>query len=167
MTSPHEGLSLLAIAGDVLPPSLLTRDTALLVGAGALKAVGSFLVYSLCWWPLLVAPFVATWHVLEKAGRPGWTSLVPIYAWLQLLRVAGLPAWWLAVLCVPVVNVVAWFVACARMARAFGKGRDMALGLALLPPVYMVVLAVDDAPYRQTRPRRQGDLPLLVTAPQY
>ncbi len=166
MTLSHEGLSLLAVGGDLVPPSLLTREAALVVGAGALKAIGSLLVYSLCWWPLVVAPFVATWHVLDKAGRPGWTSLVPIYNWIQLLRVAGLPSWWLLVLCVPVVNVFAWFVACTRMARAFGKGRGYALGLALLPPVYMVALAVDDAPYRRLG-GVERDVPLLVGVPQY
>ena len=168
MTLSREGLSLLAaVGGDLasLPP--LTRETFLALGAGALKLAGSLAVYSLCWWPFVVAPFVAAWHVLEKARRPGWTSLVPIYNWIQLLRVAGLPAWWLLVLCVPVVNVAAWFVACFRMAEAFGKGRGFGVGLALLPPVFMVALALADVPHRSVDDGTRRAEPVLVGVPGY
>ncbi len=147
MASLHAALPVLVAGRDLFAQPI---DLHALAAAGteALKGFGAVAWLTIVWWPFVVAPFVATWRVLEKSRRPGWTSLVPVYNWIQLLRVAGLPAWWLAVLCVPGVNVVAWAIACSRMSRAFGLGPGFATGLALLPAVYMVLLGVGDARYQ-------------------
>jgi hypothetical protein len=117
-------------------------------GGGVARFTGSLFILFLIWWPFVLAPFFGTWQVLEKAGRPGWTSLVPFYNWIQLLRVARLPGWWLLVLCVPLVNVAAWIIACTKLARCFGVSTRFAWGLILLPPVFMVLLGMSDARYQ-------------------
>jgi len=100
-------------------------------------------IFSLLFWPvLLVSPFIATWLVVVRMGQPGWTSLIPIYNWIVLLRIAGLPAWWLILLAIPPVNVLFWFVCCMRFARACGRDRAFGWGLALVPPVYMTILGL-------------------------
>ena len=49
------------------------------------------------------------WKVFEKAGKPGWAALVPIYNIIVLLDIAGKPAWWLVLMLIPLVNVaVVW-----------------------------------------------------------
>jgi len=113
-----------------------------LVEAFVLPAFAYVGIFSLLLWPLFIGPFAGTWSALVQAGRPGWISFVPIYNWIVLLQIAGLPAWWLILLLVPGVNVAVWIVCCARFARAFGKGRAFGWGLALLPPVYMTILGV-------------------------
>jgi hypothetical protein len=50
---------------------------------------------------------------------------------------------------VPVVNVALFGVACLGVARAFRKSRCFAVGLMLLPPVYMAVLGMGRARYRR------------------
>jgi len=38
--------------------------------------------------------YIATmWKVLEKAGKPGWASIIPIYNTIVLLQIAGRPIW--------------------------------------------------------------------------
>lgn len=34
------------------------------------------------------------WGILQKAGRPGWWSLIPVYQWGKASEIAGKPAWW-------------------------------------------------------------------------
>ena len=35
-----------------------------------------YVMFSLIWWILMV---VADWKVLNKAGEPGWKSIIPFY----------------------------------------------------------------------------------------
>jgi len=34
------------------------------------------------------------WRIFEKAGKPGWASLIPIYNTIILLEIVGKPWWW-------------------------------------------------------------------------
>ena len=46
------------------------------------------------------------WKVFVKAGKPGWTSIIPIYNAYVLLQIVGKPWWWLILMLIPIVNVV-------------------------------------------------------------
>ncbi|MEL7591355.1 MAG: DUF5684 domain-containing protein, partial [Anaerolineaceae bacterium] len=46
------------------------------------------------------------WRIFVKAGKPGWTAIVPIYNVLVELEIVGRPWWWLLLMFVPGVNVV-------------------------------------------------------------
>lgn len=35
-----------------------------------------------------VVQIIATWKLYEKAGEPGWTSIVPIYYYMQQIKIA-------------------------------------------------------------------------------
>jgi hypothetical protein len=152
------------MTGNVLSPLLVSHGFAVFAGLSfeaILRSVtGPGLFLFIMGWPLLVAPFAATWALLSTAGRPGWISLVPIYNWIELLRIAGLPAWWLVLLLVPGPNVALWVICCLRFARAFGQTRAFAMGLAFLPPVYIAILAWKSPEYRDPRLLdRDGRLP--------
>ena len=64
------------------------------------------------------------WKVFEKAGRPGWAAIVPIYnSWVGF-EIAGKPGWWALIGLVPFVNIiyiVLWIIACLEIAKRFGK----------------------------------------------
>lgn len=94
-----------------------------------------------------VMAIMATWVVYEKAGQPGWASIVPIYNMLVLLRIAGRPAWWLLLLMVPVVNVFVTMMLCMDLAVAFNKGIGFAAGLFFLSFIFFPILAFGDAEY--------------------
>jgi hypothetical protein len=135
----HYGCQVSSLMGAVLDLS---------EGSG-LKVAASLAVLALLWWPLVVTAAVGAWLAFSKAGRPGWACLVPVYNGLEFLRVAKLPSWLWVLFLVPVVNVVLFAVACLRVARAFRKSRRFAVGLMLLPPVYMAILGMGTARYRR------------------
>ena len=50
--------------------------------------IGFFIVYFVI---SIVPVAIGMWKVFTKAGQPGWAVLIPIYNFIVLLRIAGLP----------------------------------------------------------------------------
>lgn len=94
-----------------------------------------------------VLMIVASWKVFEKAGQPGWASLIPFYNIYIFLVIAGKPAWWLLLLLIPLVNIIFGVLACIALAQKFGKDALFGIGLALLGVVFFPILAWGDARY--------------------
>ncbi|HBL26159.1 MAG TPA: signal peptidase I [Acidobacteria bacterium] len=84
---------------------------------------------------------VSLWKVFEKAGQPGWASIVPIYNVIVLLKIAGRPIWWIIIF--PIAGLIVPF----DIARKFGKGGGFGLGLLLLGFIFYPLLAFGDATY--------------------
>jgi hypothetical protein len=89
------------------------------------------------------------WKVFEKAGKPGWAAIVPIYNVIVLLEIVGKPLWWIVLFLVPCANIVAFILIGIELAKVFGKGTGFGLGLALLPFLFYPVLGFGDARYQQ------------------
>ena len=100
--------------------------------------------------PLVLAGFVVAgfWKTFEKAGKPGWGAIIPIYNLILLLEIAGKPNWWIILFFIPVVNVVVAIIMHNEVAGKFGKGAGFGLGLALLPPIFYPILGFGSAQYR-------------------
>ncbi len=100
-------------------------------------------------WCVVVLFYIASmWKVFEKAGKPGWASIVPIYNAIVLLQIAGKPGWWVLLYFIPVVNIVIAIIAMVGLARNFGKGTGFAVGLILLGFIFLPILAWGDAQYQ-------------------
>jgi uncharacterized membrane protein YphA (DoxX/SURF4 family) len=97
---------------------------------------------------IFVLVIVAGWKIFTKAGRPGWASIVPIYNTWIMLEIAGKPGWWLILFFIPIVSIVIAFMMCIGLAERFGKGAGFGVGLALLPFIFMPILAFGDARYQ-------------------
>jgi hypothetical protein len=89
----------------------------------------------------------ALWRVYTKAGEPGWASIVPIYNVVVMLRIVGMPLWWLLVMLIPLVNLIPAFMMISGLSERFGKGLGFALGLIFLPFIFYPILAFGDAQY--------------------
>ncbi|GAA3435391.1 hypothetical protein [Kutzneria kofuensis] len=50
------------------------------------------IILALVYVAVIVFEIAAYWKVFEKAGRPGWGAIIPIYNLYLLLKVAGRPA---------------------------------------------------------------------------
>lgn len=87
------------------------------------------------------------WRIFEKAGKPGWAAIIPIYNVLVELEIVGRPWWWLLLMFVPVANVVIGVIVLLDMAKVFGKSSGFGLGLIFLAPVFIPILALGDARY--------------------
>ncbi|MFC2028628.1 DUF5684 domain-containing protein [Chloroflexota bacterium] len=89
---------------------------------------------------------VAFWKIFEKAGKPGWAAIVPIYKVIVHLEVVGRPIWWLVLFLIPGVNLVAWVIVyCFDLAKVFGKGGGFAIGLVFLNLIFLIILAFDES----------------------
>jgi hypothetical protein len=108
-------------------------------GAGAVLALVYVAVY--------VLEIIGMWRAFEKAGKPGWAAIVPIYNFYVLCKIAGRPGWWWVLLLVPIVNIVIWFIVSIDTAKAFGKTAGFGVGLALLPFIFWPILGFGDARY--------------------
>ena len=100
---------------------------------------------------LLLAALTGAWNVFEKAGRPGWEALVPIYNIYVLTAVTGQP-WWLIIFAViPLVNIFAMAFLYLKLAERFGLSFPFALGLLFLPFIFFPILGFGDAVYTPPR----------------
>lgn len=104
---------------------------------------------------LLVSIFtiVCMWKVFEKAGKPGWASLIPIYNLVVLFEITNIKPTVLLWLLFPVVGyiIVAVYtiISYFKLARAFGQPSGFGIGLWLLNPIFMGILAFGDYQYTE------------------
>jgi len=97
---------------------------------------------------VILVMIIAVWKVFTKAGQPGWACLVPIYNIIVYLRIAGKPAWWIILFIIPLVNFIVALFVCLGLAKNFGKSGGFAVGLWLLGPIFILILAFGDAKYQ-------------------
>ncbi len=88
------------------------------------------------------------WRIFEKAGKPGWAALIPIYNTLILLKIVGKPWWWFLLFIVPGVNVVFIIWTYNLLSISFGKGTGFTVGLLLLSFIFFPILAFSNAEYK-------------------
>jgi hypothetical protein len=94
-----------------------------------------------------VMSIMVMWTIYDRAGQPGWASLVPIYNMIILLKIAGRPAWWVLLMMVPLVNFIILFMICMDLAVAFDRGIPFAAGLFFVPFVFFPLLAFGEPDY--------------------
>lgn len=118
---------------------LLAQDDA----AGGAAAMVIMVVYL----AMVILMVAGMWTTFEKAGKPGWASIIPIYNAIVLLEIAGKPLWWIILLLVPCVNIVVAIILYIAIAERFGKGPAFGIGLAFLPFIFFPILGFGDAKY--------------------
>lgn len=111
------------------------------VGTGI--GVGGSILYL----ALAVLSIAGLWKMFEKAGKPGWAAIVPIYNLIVLLEIVGKPTIWILWLIIPCVNFVfiIWLV--NLLSKSFGKSEGYTVGMILLPFVFYPLLGFGDAKY--------------------
>ena len=100
------------------------------------------------WCVVVIIQIAAMWKVFEKAGKPGWAAIVPIYNIIVILNIAGKPWWWILLCLIPLVNLIVLIIVYISFARNFGKGVGFALGLMFLSFIFFPILAWGDAQYQ-------------------
>lgn len=90
---------------------------------------------------------VSLWKVFEKAGRPGWLCLIPLYNFIVLLEILDRPWWWMFFLLIPILNLGFAWVMCIDLAKAFGKKPEFGFGIFFLCFIFYPILAFGDAKY--------------------
>ncbi len=136
----------------------------LIVALGGLILIG--LITCLIYYILMV---VAYWRIFNKAGEAGWKSIIPFLNVYTMYKIAwdGKMFWTvmgldlissslvrlnngvllaiavLAAIGALVIGIMLNF----KLARAFGKGTGFAIGLILLNPIFILILAFGSSRY--------------------
>ncbi len=101
---------------------------------------------------IIVLVIAGFWKTFEKAGQPGWASIIPIYNAIVILEIAGRPIWWILLLLIPIVNIIVGILVALDVARNFGKSGLFGLGLAFLPFICYPILGFGNARYQPSAP---------------
>lgn len=99
--------------------------------------------------PLIIAVLIiaSLWKIFEKAGKPGWAALIPIYNLVILVEIVGKPPIWVLWLLIPCAQFVFIIWLTNLLAKSFGKTEGFTVGLILLGPVFYPLLGFGDATY--------------------
>lgn len=88
------------------------------------------------------------WKIFDKAGKPGWAAIVPIYNIYILMEIIGRPGWWVVLFLIPFVNVVVGILASLELAASFGKSVLYGVGMIVFPYIFYPLLGFGDAQYK-------------------
>ncbi|HLG02784.1 MAG TPA: DUF5684 domain-containing protein [Bacteroidia bacterium] len=101
----------------------------------------------LLYFAVIALMIVSMWIIYQKANKPGWASIVPIYNLIVLLEIAGKPWWWIFLFLIPIVNIIFIIMMYNGVSKAFGKSEGFTVGLVLLGIVFLPILAFSSATY--------------------
>lgn len=104
--------------------------------------------FMLIFYGVIVALLISLWRVFEKAGRPGWNAIIPVYNIYVLLQIVKRPGWWLIFYFIPIVNIVIHFIVALQVAKAFKRSEAFAIFLLFLFPVIgFIILGFGSSKY--------------------
>lgn len=115
--------------------------------AAAAAVAGFSTVWMLIILGICVLQIVASWRLFEKAGEPGWASIVPFYNTYVLFRITYGSGWKMFLLLVPFLNYVVEIAYLVRLAQVFGKGVGFRVLTVFFAPITMLIMAFGDASY--------------------
>ena len=96
-----------------------------------------------------IVEIVALWKIFEKAGVPGWHSIIPLLNAYDLTKIATGNGWLFLLCLIPCVGSLIWLILVAiKLSAAFGCGGGMIALLILIPVVGYLVLAFGSAQYQ-------------------
>jgi len=109
-------------------------------------SAGGGIVTMIVYIAIIVAMVAAQWKIFEKAGKPGWAAIIPVYNLVILLEIIDRPLWWLLlVLCIGPVGMI---LIAMDLAENFGKSKGWGIGmLFFLGIVGYPILGFGDAQY--------------------
>lgn len=105
---------------------------------------GIFEMLGLLMVPILIVSLIVLisyWKLFEKAGKPGWAVLIPIYSTLVLLEIIRKPWYWLLLMIIPGLGIIWGIWALNLFVKSFGKSEGFTIGCLLLPYVFFPILA--------------------------
>lgn len=87
------------------------------------------------------------WKTFEKAGKPGWAAIIPIYNIIIMLEIVGKPMIWILWLLLPCVNIVFGIWLTNLISKSYGKSEGFTLGLIFFGFIFWPILGFGSARY--------------------
>jgi hypothetical protein len=124
--------------------SNLTFDSSMYEGA----ATGALIVPMIFMAIIGILMIIASWRIYQKAGKPGWACLIPIYNIIVFLQIINKPLWWFLMFIIPFVNIIFLIMASVEFLKRFGKPTWHILLVLFFSAIYIPVLAFGKAQYK-------------------
>ncbi|WP_036600756.1 DUF5684 domain-containing protein [Olivibacter sitiensis] len=113
-------------------------------GMWALFGTG-YMLFSLALYVLMA---IGLWKLFEKAGKPGWAALVPVYNFIVVAEIVGKPAWWGVLVYIPCcVNFIFGIWLLNLLMKSFGKDTVYTVLAVFFPYIVLPLLGFSDAKY--------------------
>lgn len=90
---------------------------------------------------------VGLWKCFEKAGKPGWASIVPVYNFMVIAEVGKKESWWGLLILVPCVNIFIAIYLWMEFFKQFGKDSTTAILFALFPFIGAPMVGFGESKY--------------------
>lgn len=98
---------------------------------------------------VFVVIIAANWRIYQKAGKPGWASIIPFYNIIVLLEIVGKPLlWFFLIIFVPIANIIFGIWTLNLLSKSFGKSSGFTVGLIFLPFIFYPILGFGNAEYK-------------------
>lgn len=112
--------------------------------AEIMAIIGAIMIPLIIVWVITI---IGQWKVYEKAGKPGWACIIPIYNVIVLLEIVGKPIWWIFLFLIPCVNIIFLVWTMNLVSKSFGQSEGFTVGLLLLGFVFWPILGFGDSKY--------------------
>lgn len=141
---------------SITPYSTMPIDEIETVGSAVLGAVAGVAIVMLVIGLIVsVLTIIANWKIFTKAGEKGWKCIIPIYNTVVLFKIAGLSPLWVLGYLTSVIPVIGYIAVLGltiylmySLAKAFGKDGAFTVGLVLLNPIFLMILAFGKSEYQ-------------------
>ena len=101
-----------------------------------------------------VFSIIVMWKLFEKAGKPGWASIVPFYNLYVFFEITWGNGWLFLLILLSIIPIVGSIAFCVimiitmvKLAKVFGKSGGFAVGLIFLSLIFEAILAFGDSKY--------------------
>lgn len=97
---------------------------------------------------LVIITIAAQWRIYDKAGKPGWAAIIPIYNIIILMEIIGKPWWWILLLLFPPTAFIFAIWSVNLLSKSFGQGVGFTIGLLLVGIIFYPMLAFGNYEYK-------------------
>ena len=129
-----------------------SMNTFSLIDENTFKLLITFLlVFIITFLIIYTIKCIAMWKLFKKANTKEIYSVIPIYNKYILYQISGLEGWYIFLMFIPFIgflitsifNIICNF----KLSKSFGKDYAFAIGLLLLPAIFLPVLAFGKSTY--------------------
>lgn len=89
------------------------------------------------------------WKVFQKADKPGWAAVIPIYNLWVLIKVSGNSALMFILMFIPILNLYPIIKVPLDIAKKFGQGTGFGIGLIFLSFIFYPLLGFGSYQYEE------------------
>ena len=114
-----------------------------------LSSLGSneLILISIIIFPFIIVPIISFWRIFEKAGEAGWAAFIPIYNHVIIMKIINKPWLWALLCIIPFLGIIWYIWSINLLVKRFGETEAFTVGVVLLAPVFLPILAFGNFKY--------------------